>query len=347
MIQKIVLLLLIGFTSISICRADSPLTSTTFSDAYKTEPIIVKAGKTDGLLTQELFNFLVDDSKAIDLKMALINKLSWSIDGKTNAAIFLEFGAKSKNWKDYTAFMDVASAEEQLCYAYLKALDGYFDVSIALEVAVIAVSKNPSSYTFKIIHALIQAQSIFEEVDRWCEIYTETNNVRLDESLEKDMKIESDDIIFEYLNLYSEYCEESEGDYSEENTLEGYEGNDYEEDVEYAEEPYDDAIESELDELSIIMDQLFNTVYFLGKATEEYQNRIIEAGGSGFDLLLEGCPDPETYGCLDASESYDFAFIEIYPDRNVTVERFSYILETGMFMLYVPEDDTYVSFPEE
>jgi hypothetical protein len=334
MIQKIALLLLIGFTSISICYADSPLTSTRFSEAYSTEPIIVKAGKTDGLLTQELFNFLVDDTKAIDLKMALINKLSWSIDGKDNAGLFLSFVKKTKKWKDYTEFMEAASAEEQLCYAYLKALDDYFDVSVALEVAEIAVSKNPYSYTFNIIHALIQAQSIFEEVDRWCEIYIETSNVRLEETLEKDMKIESEDIIFEYLNLYAEYCEETEG-------------NDYEEDVEYVEEPYDDAIESELDELSIIMAQLFNTVYFQGKATEEYQNRIIEAGGSGFDLLLEGCPDPDTYGCMDISESYDFVFIEIYPDRNVTVDRFSYFPETGIFMLYVPEDDTYVSFPEE
>jgi hypothetical protein len=38
---------------------------------------------------------------------------------------------------------------------------------------------------------------------------------------------------------------------------------------------------------------------------------------------------------------------EIYPDRIVTIERFSYIPETGNFMLYVAEEDTYISFPEE
>ena len=37
---------------------------------------------------------------------------------------------------------------------------------------------------------------------------------------------------------------------------------------------------------------------------------------------------------------------EIYPDRIVTIDRFSYIPETVNFMLYLLDEDTY-PFPEE
>ena len=37
---------------------------------------------------------------------------------------------------------------------------------------------------------------------------------------------------------------------------------------------------------------------------------------------------------------------EIYPDRIVTIDRFSYFPETGNFMLYLPEEDTYIYVPE-
>ena len=349
--KKFALTLLIALNVVTFSYADSPLTSTDFSEAYKTDPVVVKAGITNGILTQELFNFLVDETRAIDLKMALINKLSWSIDGKDNAGLFIDFGKKSKKWKDYEVFIENATAEELLCYAYLKSLDDYFDVDQALNIATIAVILKPNSYTFNIIHALIQAQSIFENVDNWCAIYSEPNNIRFNETLERDMKIEAEEIIFEYLQLYQEYCiEEVEDFYNsdqnvdyEEITPESYEDN---ESIEYVEEPYDDSMAEEIDEFSMIMDQLISSSYLINK-TEGLYDRIVANGGSGFDFALEGCPDPATYGCLDFSETYDFVLFEIYPDRNVTIDRFSYIPETGIFMLYDIVNDTYVPFPEE
>ena len=337
MILKIALFVLIGFTAISTSYADSPLTSTDFSSAYSADPVIIKAGNSNGVLTQELFNFLVDDTRAIDLKMALINKLSWSVDGKDNAGLFLGFGKNSKKWKDYEVFIENASADELLCFAYLKSLDDYFDVNQALDVASMALILKPNSYTFNIIQALIQAQSIFENVER-------------------DMKIEAEEIIFEYLSLYAEYCGDYEEDeYSEEN-IDGYE-EDLSEDEqyyidsiqsseEYTEGYYSEEEEADFDEFSLIMDQLIGSSYIINK-TEGLYDRIVANGGSGFDFALEGCPNQERYGCMEYSETYDFHMFEIYPDRIVTIDRFSYIPETGNFMLYDVVNDTYVPFPEE
>lgn len=357
MILKIALFLLASFATISTSYADSPITSTDFSAAYSTDPVVIKAGNSNGVLTQELFNFLVDDTRAIDLKMAIINKLSWSTDGKNNAELFLGFGKKPKKWKDFGVFIKNASADELLCFAYLKALDDYFDVNEALEIANIAVIIKPNSYTFNIIQALIQAQSIFENVDNWCAIYSEPNTVRFDETLERDMKIEAEEIIFEYLSLYAEYCGDYESsEYSEENTEEGYEENLSEDEQyyidsiqsaqEYAEGYYTEEEEADFDEFSLIMDQLIGSSYII-KKTEGLYDRIVANGGSGFDFALEGCPNQERYGCMEYSETYDFHMFEVYPDRIVTIDRFSYIPETGNFMLYDVVNDTYVPFPEE
>ncbi len=84
--------------------------------------------------------------------------------------------------------------------AYLQALDNYFDVSQAIIFAEQALTKNPKSYTFNIICALIKAQLAFDS--DWCKVYSLTNEVRLYESLFKDMDEEAIKIIFEYMDLY-------------------------------------------------------------------------------------------------------------------------------------------------
>lgn len=40
----------------------------------------------------------------------------------------------------------------------------------------------------------------------WCKVYTLTNDVRIDETLTKDMKEEAVNIIFEYMDIYKDYC---------------------------------------------------------------------------------------------------------------------------------------------
>jgi hypothetical protein len=177
------------------------------------------------------------------------------------------------------------------------------------------------------------------------------------------MKIEAEDIIFEYLSFYAEFCIEIIiDDYftdSNHSSQENYDENTSEDEQNLSEDELhiQDSIRSfekysgeneqgENDEFSLIMDQLIGSSYLINK-TEGLYDRIIANGGSGFDFALEGCPNQERYGCIEYSDTYDFHMFEIYPDRIVTIERFSYIPETGNFMLYVAEEDTYISFPEE
>jgi len=196
---KCIIVLIAGLLITQNLFADSPITSTTISKAYKNSKIIQIASKAKGKLTDELMDYLIDKRNPIELKMALINELGWEFNGKNNSEVFAEYLKKNK-----VKNINKASADILICFAYLKALDDYFNVEEAITYAQKAKAKNKKSYTIHIICALIEAQKAMD--DNWCEVYTLTNDVRTNENLIKDMREEAVAIIFEYMDLYKDYC---------------------------------------------------------------------------------------------------------------------------------------------
>jgi hypothetical protein len=94
--KKLLFLLVICFFAcLTITKADSPLTSTDIATAYSDEKIIITAEQANGVLTDELIKYLLVKSNPICLKIAIINKLGWSIDGKNNAEIFWDYIQKN------------------------------------------------------------------------------------------------------------------------------------------------------------------------------------------------------------------------------------------------------------
>lgn len=179
--------------------ADSPITSTDISKAYQNVEIVRYASQTQGKLDAILMGYLVNNRNPIGVKMAIINQLSWDIDGRNNAEIFKQFLIKQQNIAELMERADIL-----ICYAYLKAMDNYFDVSEALKYAKLAESKNNKSYTIAIIRALIEAQ---QEMDNsWCKVYSLVNNVRVNKP-NNDLKEEAVNIIFEYIDGYKKYCQ--------------------------------------------------------------------------------------------------------------------------------------------
>lgn len=191
-------------------RADSPLTSTNISEAYKDLPIIIIASKSEGVLTVELIEYLLDKENPIDIKMALINELGWDIDGKNNAEIFLEH-LKTNNYYDSEKdFLENGKGYELLSMAYLKALDDYFNVRKALAYAEKAIVRKPNSYTFNILKGIIEAQTFMGGPGQprdWCKLYQATDIVRLNKALEIDMNTNAIKIIFDYMDSYQDYCQ--------------------------------------------------------------------------------------------------------------------------------------------
>jgi hypothetical protein len=81
-------------------------------------------------------------------------------------------------------------------------MDNYFDVTAAASIAteVANLEKTASSYTYRMIAALINAQFAMDY--DWCQVYTITNNVRKNTALKKDFRMAAIPMIFEYMDGY-------------------------------------------------------------------------------------------------------------------------------------------------
>lgn len=197
---KLILVLITGLLFSQTLFADSPLTSTNFSEAYADSKIVELASTTEGILTIELMDYLNQSMHPIELKMAVINEIGWSFNGHNNADLFIEYLQEKYGFKDKDEFLQQASADLLISMAYLKAMDNYFNVAEAVVYAKEAKSKNKQSYTINIICALIEAQNAFDT--DWSEVYNKTNEVRNNRSLNRDMKEDAVKIIFDYMDLY-------------------------------------------------------------------------------------------------------------------------------------------------
>lgn len=188
----------------STAMADSPLTSTNFAKAYANEPIVIKASKTNGLLTMELMDYLSEKKNPIDVKMALINELGWKTSSKNNAGLFMVYLKAKYGYSSEAKFLKKGKKHDLLSMAYLKAMDNYFNVDEAIKIAERALKKNKKSRTTNLIVGLIKAQKTMDS--NWCEVYKITNRVRENKKLKDDIKPEAVKIIYGYMDIYEDSC---------------------------------------------------------------------------------------------------------------------------------------------
>jgi hypothetical protein len=185
--------------------ADSPLTSTPFYKGYLDIAIIKEASKSDGTITEKQLQFLTNSKNPIALKLALINSLSWNTKGKSNAPEYLAYLFEKQPQLNYKNFINKATADQLICYAYLKAMDDYFNVKSANVFARQAIRKAPTSYSIHLIGTLIQVQPLLNSKN-WCGIYTKTNQVRNNKKLHQDFRTKSILSIFSYTDGYKSEC---------------------------------------------------------------------------------------------------------------------------------------------
>ncbi len=184
--------------------ADSPLTSTEFHKAYLDVAIIKEAAKSNGIITEKQLQFLTDSKNPIAVKLALINSLGWNKKGKSNAPKYLKYIYQQNPKLNNSNFINTATAEELICYAYLKAMDNYFNTKQACVFARQAMYKAPTSYSIYLIGTLIQVQGV--DAKNWCDIYTNMNQIRTNKKLKLDFRPKSIQAVFSYTNGYRAYC---------------------------------------------------------------------------------------------------------------------------------------------
>ncbi len=185
--------------------ADSPLTSTNFSEAYEDEPVVIAAKDANGVINRQLMAYLVNEFNPIDVKIAVINALGWNVDGQKNSKLFMDYLTSNRGYSSAEKLYKKGNPEELLSYAYLKAMDNYFEVDEALRFAERAVKKDKSnSRTFHLVAGLIKAQKVMD--DSFCDVFQITDRIRKNERLMNDMRTKAVGIIYEYMDIYGDSC---------------------------------------------------------------------------------------------------------------------------------------------
>ncbi len=186
-------------------KADSPITSTDFHVAYD-DLIMVQYAKDAVVLDDQISNFLLNPHNQIDYKMAVINALSWSVNGKSNAVLFQNKLARKYAVPFDRLNLEMLNGDELTCLAYLTVMDDYFNPKKALPLIEAAKRKNPGSFTVAIIGALIEGQIAMDDFSNWCDIWKKTEAVINNPVLVSDFRKEALEIIVSYMSLYKDHC---------------------------------------------------------------------------------------------------------------------------------------------
>lgn len=185
--------------------ADSPLTATEFHTAYSEHPM-VEAAAESGELDASMARFLSRGKRGLDLKAAVVNALSWDIEGKDNAQRYLTFLARSHKTSAEALRADPTQLKphEAFAYGYMLALDDYFDPSEAVAPLAYARAELPKSRTVALVASLVDAQLAMS--DSWCEVWRAVEPVLEDEHLRPDLKFEAETLVRDYAQLYEDAC---------------------------------------------------------------------------------------------------------------------------------------------
>jgi hypothetical protein len=190
--------------------ADSPLTSTEFYKAYSDVPLVQDAMKCKGKMTNAMLEYIYAETNPLEIKLALINAIGWDVKGLKNSQTFFKYVIKKKNYKtdfggDYTAFKWYATRDELICYSYLKAMENYFELADAFDIASEAQRKYPESFAVNMIYNLIKSQGL-TAFGESCYASKTFSSLKNNPKLTMDMKKESMPFVFEYMDYIGKDC---------------------------------------------------------------------------------------------------------------------------------------------
>ncbi len=157
-----------------------------------------------------MMDYIDDDANPLEIKLAIINAIGWDINGMMNSKIFFMYVMKKKNYQteyggDYMAFKWHATRDELICFAYMKAMDNYFNVADAFAIAGEAVRKYPDSFAVTMIYNLIKAQGLTEFGEN-CYASQLFQTLKDNPKLKMDMKKDSMSFVFEYMEEIGVDC---------------------------------------------------------------------------------------------------------------------------------------------
>lgn len=166
--------------------------------------MVYKCSKSNGRITKDVCKFLSNPKESIEIKVAAINALGWNSKGQNNAPAFINYLVSMHIYQDKNNFFKNGNKEDLLIYAYLLAMDNYFDVSASVKICNTPILANDQSKCVQLISALIKSQAVLYK--SYCDVYSIMMKADENKNLKNDIKKEAIQAIFKYINGYKKYC---------------------------------------------------------------------------------------------------------------------------------------------
>lgn len=140
-------------------QADSPITSTVFYHYSFSEMKPYALKLKNGKLDKKLVNYIINNDDLFE-NLSLVNALGWSLKGKRNQKVFLKQLKKIYLIKNEKDLIEMFDTDLMILYAYLGAMDDYFNVEDELKICRMVLDFDSGSVLHTLIYSLIYLQDI-------------------------------------------------------------------------------------------------------------------------------------------------------------------------------------------
>lgn len=185
--------------------ADSPLTSTNFWRIYNTTcdkttyPLYI-VYDNEGW-SPRVMDLLCSTELSVEQRLCLVNYIGWVFEGQNHFSDLLNHYTEKNNYKgNKGAALKDMKGDMLTVFAYVKAMDNYFEVDDAKYLSSEAVKRSPKSRAAAMIDALIGAQIAMDS--DWAEVYNLCHKVEENTKLNNDFCDAAIVAIMEYIDLY-------------------------------------------------------------------------------------------------------------------------------------------------
>ncbi len=204
--KKISLAMLVSLSLHLPSLADSPLTSTPFSEAYLDQPLIAEAKATQ-TLSPAMAAYLTDRSIPIDQRLALVNALGWNFDGQNNHLLFAAHLAELHGQKGASPAALPLTGEDLLLLGYLTAMDDYFHPELGLPMLRRGARQLWQSQSAQLVLAVTEAQAYLPRAKVWCQVWLMTQQALNKPEAKPDMRPAGRQILLDYMQIYADECQ--------------------------------------------------------------------------------------------------------------------------------------------
>lgn len=216
-LKNLFLLALSLILSTQFVLADSPLTSTPFSNAYSTNKYVKLANESGYFKKTEK---ALGSKKVSSLdKLLLINALGWKSNDVAKFETYLISERKGLTTKAFDYLKTVSddapidndqtklmTADDLMCWAYLQAMHDYNKPALAIRAAFLAYKRDKKNMAYGTVLGLIAGQKAFDT--DWCGVYQRAHQMIVETEYENNELSEAGvKIIMDYINLYQQDCD--------------------------------------------------------------------------------------------------------------------------------------------